>query len=149
MHVRHLLIGGEKMSKRRGNFVLLPDLIAKGFTAREARMLLLSVHYRRRLDFTWEYARRVKLRSLGMRKAINSLKDARTGRGREGFADFAADARGEFEASLDDNMDVPSALEVAEKFARECAEADLSGKQAQAALALLRKFDSVLACLPL
>ena len=148
VHVRHLLIGGKKMSKSKGNVVLLPDLLAKGITAREARMLLLSVHYRRRLDFTWEYAREVKMRALGMRKAINTLKNAR-GEEREGFADFADGARKEFEASLDDNMDLPSALSVAEKFAHESAEAGLSGKQARAALMLLRKFDTVLFCLPL
>jgi len=148
VHVRHLLIGGKKMSKSKGNVVLLPDLLSRGFSAREARMLLLSVHYRRRLDFTWEYAKRVKMRSLGMRKAINALKNAQ-GERQDGFAQFASDARADFEASLDDNMDIPSALAVAEKFARECAEAGLSKKQARAALALLGKFDSVLACLPI
>ena len=148
VHVRHLLMGGKKMSKSKGNVVLLPDLLAKGLTAREARMLLLSVHYRRRLDFTWEYARQVKMRSLGMRKAINALRNAR-GEGQDGFTQFIADARADFEASLDDNMDLPSAIAVAEKFARECADAGLSKKQASSALALLEKFDSVLFCLPI
>ena len=148
MHVKHLLLDGKKMSKSKGNVVLLPDLLSRGFTAREARMLLMSVHYRRRLDFTWEYAKGVKMRSLAIRKAINTLKGAR-GEEQEGFAQFIADARADFEASLDDNMDLPSALAVSEKFARECAEAGLSGKQARGALALLRKFDSVLACLPI
>jgi len=148
VHVRHLLLDGKKMSKSKGNVVLLPDLLAKGFAAREARMILLSVHYRRRLDFTWEYARSVKLRFVAMRKAINSLKAARSG-GRDGFAQFVSDARADFEAAMDDNMDVPAAIAVAEKFARECADAGLSKKQAQTALALLRKFDSVLGCLPI
>jgi len=111
-------------------------------------MLLLSVHYRKRLNFTWEYAKEIKLRSIALRKAINVLKSAR-GDGREGFAQFSSDAKEDFEAAMDDNMDVPSALAVAETFARECADAGLSKKQAAAALALLKKFDSVLACLPL
>jgi len=148
VHVRHLLIGGKKMSKSKGNVVLLPDLLAKGFTARETRFILLSVHYRRRLDFTWDYARSVKMRALGIRKAINALKAAQ-GEGREGFAAFASDARADFESALDDNMDIPSALSVAEKFARECADAGLSRKQAREALELLKKFDTVLFCLPL
>jgi len=164
MHVRHLIVGGKKMSKSKGNVVLLPDLLAKGYTPREVRMMLLSVHYRRRLDFTWQYAKQVKMRSLGMRKAINALRNAKgggaagskaeggagaEGPGRDGFSEFAADARKEFESSLDANMDIPSALEVAEKFARECAGAGLSKRQAAAALMLLGEFDSVLACLPL
>ena len=174
VHVRHLIVDGKKMSKSKGNAVLLPDLLAHGITLREARMLLLSVHYRKRLNFTWKFAKAIKMRSLGMRKAVNALKNAERkqgeadGAGREGFSEFAADALKEFEASLDDNMDLPSALSVAEKFARECADeicrsthsanarqasrhgdAGLSKKQARAALMLLRKFDSVLACLPL
>lgn len=164
VHVRHVIVDGVKMSKRRGNFVLLPDLLAKGFPARAVRMLLLSVHYRRRLDFTWQRAEGAKLRWLAMRKAVNALKNARgertfrseasggtgaEGSWREGFARFAADARADFEASLEDNMDLPSAIAVAEKFAAGCAAAGLQKKQARAALALLEEFDSVLACLPL
>jgi len=148
MHVRHLIVDGKKMSKSGGNSVLLPALLGKGFSAREARMLLLSVHYRRRLGFTWGYAHKIKLRSIAIRKDMSMLRGAH-GENREGFARFADDARKEFEASLDDNMDVPSALRVAERFARECADAGLSKKQAQAALALLRRFDSVLGCLPI
>jgi len=183
MHVRHLIINGKKMSKSssrrnltaagnhqiystksKGNVVLLPDLLARGFSAREVRMLLLSVHYRQRLDFTWQYAREVKMRMLNMRKAVNALKNAQgegtfgseapgwagaEGAWRQGFDDFSDGARKEFEASLDDNMDVPSALEVAERFARECSVAGLSKKQARAALVLLKKFDFVLGCLPI
>ena len=148
MHVRHLIINGKKMSKSKGNAVLLPDLLARGFSAREVRMLLMSVHYRQRLDFTWQYAREVKMRMLGMRKAVNMLMTAQ-GDGRQGFEDFSDGARKEFEASLDDDMGVPSALEVAERFARECSVAGLSKKQARAALVLLKKFDSVLCCLPI
>ena len=151
MHVRHLIVDGRKMSKSKGNAVLLPDLLAEGFTARETRMILISVHYRKRLDFTWQYAKAVKMRWLSMGQSVNALKNGggNASAGREGFSEFADDALKEFEASLDDNMDLPSALAIAEKFARECADAGLSKKQARAALMLLMKFDSVLACLPL
>ncbi|MCX6770934.1 MAG: class I tRNA ligase family protein [Candidatus Micrarchaeota archaeon] len=148
MHVRHLIVEGKKMSKSKGNVVLLPDLLARGFSAREVRMLLLSVHYRKRMDFAWQHAKDVKLRSLGIRKAIATLKAAH-GEARDGFDTFAADAKREFEACMDDDMDSPCALDVAGKFARECAGAHLSKRQVRDALLLLRKFDTVLACLPL
>jgi cysteinyl-tRNA synthetase len=147
VHVSHLMNGRRKMSKSKGTVVLLPDLLAKGMSAREVRMLLLSVHYRKRLNFTWQYAQGIKLRSLAMRKAINEITATR-GEGRVGFDAFARDAQMEFEASLSDDMDVPSALLVAERFARECADAWLSHSQGMKALKLLAKFDSVLACLP-
>ena len=90
----------------------------------------------------------MKLRFAAIRRAVNILKSSH-GDGREGFAPYAADARKEFESALDGNMGIPRALAVSEKFALECADAGLSRQQAKSALALLAKFDSVLACLPL
>lgn len=40
------------MSKSLGNFFTLRDLLAKGFTGREVRYLLLSAHYRGTFNFT-------------------------------------------------------------------------------------------------
>lgn len=148
VHVKHLIVDGAKMSKSKGNVVLLPDLLAKGFSPQAVRMLLLSVHHRKRLNFTWDYASGVKGRYLQIAYAIGRIRRANF-EGAEGFSEFAEDAKSEFEASLDDDMDLPSALSVAERFAKECAEEELSRKQAKEAIALLRKFDSVLACLPL
>ena len=47
-----LLVEGKKMSKSLGNFFTLRDLLAKGFTGREVRYLLLSAHYRDTFNFT-------------------------------------------------------------------------------------------------
>ncbi len=54
MHAAHLVVEGEKMSKSRGNFYTLRDLRARGFEPRTIRFLLLSVHYRKPLNFTFE-----------------------------------------------------------------------------------------------
>ncbi|TAL30163.1 MAG: cysteine--tRNA ligase [Spirochaetes bacterium] len=54
IHVEHLLVEGSKMSKSRGNFYTLRDLLEKGYTARAIRYLLLSAHYRKQLNFTFE-----------------------------------------------------------------------------------------------
>ena len=51
-HISHLLVDGGKMSKRRGNFYTLDDLIELGFTAAELRYVYLSGHYRHPLNFT-------------------------------------------------------------------------------------------------
>ena len=42
LHGAHLLVEGKKMSKSLGNFFTLRDLLAKGFTGREIRYLLLT-----------------------------------------------------------------------------------------------------------
>lgn len=52
LHVTHLLVDGEKMSKSKGNFYRLDDLAGKGFAPRDVRWLLLSTHYRQQLNFT-------------------------------------------------------------------------------------------------
>jgi len=52
LHCKHLLVNGEKMSKSKGNFYTLRDLLAKGHDPMAIRFALLSVHYRQPLNFT-------------------------------------------------------------------------------------------------
>jgi cysteinyl-tRNA synthetase len=54
MHAAHLIVEGEKMSKSKGNFFTLRDLVARGYDMRAIRFMLLSVHYRKPLNFTFE-----------------------------------------------------------------------------------------------
>ena len=54
MHSAHLMVDGEKMSKSKGNFYTLRDLLEKGFEPRAIRFLLLSTHYRSQVNFTLE-----------------------------------------------------------------------------------------------
>jgi cysteinyl-tRNA synthetase len=52
IHVKHLLVDGEKMSKSKGNFFQLKDLLEKGYDPMAIRYSLLSVHYGAQLNFT-------------------------------------------------------------------------------------------------
>ena len=54
LHAKHLLVNGEKMSKSKGNFFTLRDLLGKGYDPMAIRYALLSVHYRNQLNFTFE-----------------------------------------------------------------------------------------------
>ncbi len=54
IHVEHLLVDGSKMSKSKGNFYTLRDLLEKGYSPRAIRHLLISSHYRKQLNFTLE-----------------------------------------------------------------------------------------------
>ena len=54
LHAKHLLVNGEKMSKSKGNFFTLRDLLDKGYDPMAIRYALLSVHYRHQLNFTFE-----------------------------------------------------------------------------------------------
>ncbi|MCM8757096.1 MAG: cysteine--tRNA ligase [Candidatus Omnitrophica bacterium] len=52
LHCAHLLVNNEKMSKSKGNFYTLRDLLNKGYNPLAVRYLLLSTHYRDPLNFT-------------------------------------------------------------------------------------------------
>lgn len=54
IHVEHLLVEGSKMSKSLGNFYTLRDLLDKGYSPRAIRYLLLTAHYRKQLNFTFD-----------------------------------------------------------------------------------------------
>ncbi len=64
VHVEHLFVENEKMSKSLGNVYTVPDIVAKGFRPSALRYLLLSSHYRKQLNFTWS----------GMEQAEESLR---------------------------------------------------------------------------
>jgi cysteinyl-tRNA synthetase len=54
LHAEHLIVDGQKMSKSLGNQYTLKDLLDRGTAPRAIRYLLLSVHYRQKLNFTFE-----------------------------------------------------------------------------------------------
>ncbi len=68
LHAEHLIVDGEKMSKSLGNFYTLRDLLRKGYKPSAIRFLLLSVPYRRQLNFTME----------GLQQATSSVARLRT-----------------------------------------------------------------------
>jgi len=54
MHAAHLMVDGGKMSKSKGNFYTLRDLLERGHNPRAIRLLLLATHYRGPLNFTFD-----------------------------------------------------------------------------------------------
>jgi cysteinyl-tRNA synthetase len=60
IHTRHLLVEGKKMSKSKGNFYKLQDIIDKGFDPMHLRLSYLSSHYRKQADFSWKALEQAK-----------------------------------------------------------------------------------------
>jgi cysteinyl-tRNA synthetase len=54
LHSEHLIVDGEKMSKSLGNQYTLEELLAQGVDPRALRYLFVSVHYRQKLNFTFQ-----------------------------------------------------------------------------------------------
>ncbi|HEY6546674.1 MAG TPA: cysteine--tRNA ligase [Vicinamibacteria bacterium] len=109
-HVEHLLVENETMSKSKGNFFTIPDLLARGHRPDVIRYLLASAHYRKQLNFTFEgldHARAALERIHGL---VQRLGEADR-EGPVGEAEVAcAEARKVFAAALDDDLNTPEAL---------------------------------------
>jgi cysteinyl-tRNA synthetase len=54
LHAEHLIVNHKKMSKSLGNFYTLRDLLKKGYSGLEVRYMLMHIHYRTQLNFTFE-----------------------------------------------------------------------------------------------
>jgi cysteinyl-tRNA synthetase len=54
VHVEHLVVDEQKMSKSLGNTHTIPEIVAAGHRPSAVRYLLLSAHYRKQLNFSWE-----------------------------------------------------------------------------------------------
>ncbi len=55
-HPRHLFVEGDKMSKSKGNFYTVRDLIARGLDPAAIRLELIRTHYRSNADFSIQRA---------------------------------------------------------------------------------------------
>jgi len=54
LHNEWLTLKGEKISKSKGNMILVSDIIEKGYSPLALRYLILNSNYRKGMDFTWE-----------------------------------------------------------------------------------------------
>ncbi len=52
VHTRFLLVGGEKMSKSKGNFYTVRDIFERGIEPLALRLALMSTHFNKELNFT-------------------------------------------------------------------------------------------------
>jgi len=107
VHIRHNLVDGKKMSKSKGNYYLLQDLIDKGFDPLAFRYLCLTAHYRTNLNFTWESLE-------GARTALNKLRDrVQEWDKKKKFIGLSVQAQGfnnSFKLALANDLQMPQAL---------------------------------------
>ena len=111
LHCHHLVVDGQKMAKSKGNFYTLSDILAKGYDPREVRFLLLTTHYRKMLNFTFEALEQARA---GRNRIRDFLVDLR-GVKREGppgpeVTGLIEAARAGFFAGLDDDLNISGAL---------------------------------------
>jgi len=110
MHAAHLIVDGEKMSKSKGNFHTLRDLMAKGYRPRPIRYLLLSAHYRKQLNFTFEGLSQAEASLCRLDDLADRLGRTPLGEGRSDLSDRAERTRGEMLEGLDSDLNTAAAL---------------------------------------
>ena len=109
-HVEYLLVNDEKMSKSLGNTHTIPDLVERGYRPSAVRYLLLSSHYRKQLNFTWESltgAEKALQRLMALLGRLDGV--TRAGSHAEIETKIAA-AREAFSAALRDDLNTAGAL---------------------------------------
>ncbi len=119
LHSEHLIVDGQKMAKSLGNFYTLKELVEQGRDPRAMRYLLLSVHYRQKLNFTFEAldASAAALQRVDdLRLRLQTAAEAEGERG--DVAELAATLREEFAAALADDLNTSGALGALFKFVK-------------------------------
>jgi cysteinyl-tRNA synthetase len=153
IHCEHLFVEGEKMSKSKGNYYTLRDLLAKGHKPSALRYLLASVPRRKQLNFTFDGLHQAtqsveRLRNFQLRLRTDKLLPGDT----LAMAERAARARQEFDQALDDDVNTAEALAAVFDLVRDVNSAIDGGKfrqdDAAPVEAVLDRFDGIFAVLP-
>ena len=156
LHAEHLVVDGEKMSKSKGNFYTLDDVLARRDDPAAVRYLFLSVPYRRKLNFTWDALSGAAAAVDRIRSAVARLEDVAASSSAKAGA-FPAKERGEkfladFGAAMDDDLNTSEALGALFPYLRDVNtaidEGSLDAAGARAALDATRFADGLLGVLP-
>lgn len=149
VHPEFLIVEGEKMSKSLGNFFTLRDLLSKGHSPEAIRYLLLSVHYRKQLNFTSDGLHQAQSSIQRLEDFVLRMKEKANGDNPS--PEFEAEVKGtreRFIKAMDDDINTSAALAAIFDFVRLTYQRDaqkpISGGDAGAALRLMEEFDSVL-----
>ncbi len=150
MHAAHLMVDGGKMSKSKGNFYTLRDILAKGYDPRAIRLLLLSTHYRTPLNFTFKALGQATAELERLDAFLDRLRREPLPEGRnEAFERQVQEEIDRFQDALADDLNISGALGSVFRLVRESNSRldageipKLSGK---VLLDAMQRFDTVLA----
>ena len=151
VHVEYLLVNDEKMSKSLGNTYTVPDVVARGYRPSAVRYLLLSAHYRKQLNFTWESLDQ-KEASLGrLADFLSRIDTVKGGGSHPEIAARVEEARSSFTAAMLDDLNTAEALGAMFELVRALNSAIDAGELGEGDVPLVRgafeQFDRVLGVL--
>jgi cysteinyl-tRNA synthetase len=115
LHKRHLMVDGKKMSKSLDNFYTLENLEKQGYPPLVLRFLVLSAHYRTKLNFTKNSIKQAKENLEKMYEFIKKLKaqneklKTKT-QNPKLIKKLAINLKQKFEAAFDNDLNSPKAI---------------------------------------
>jgi cysteinyl-tRNA synthetase len=119
VHVEFLNLDHEKMSKSLGNVYNLQDVLDRGFRASALRFLLISVHYRKQLTFSFDILTQADAALTRLTDFLARLERVTGGDAHPAISDRVTRAREEFRAMIASDLNVPGGLGVMFELLRE------------------------------
>jgi cysteinyl-tRNA synthetase len=153
MHVEHLLIDEEKMSKSLGNVFTLPDIQAKGYRPSALRYLLLSSHYRKQLKFSWSTMDQAEESVRRLADFLERVDRVSTPGAHPAIAARVAETEAQFAEALEQDLNTAAALGAMFELVRALNAAIDAGELGATDIPVVKsafeRFDSVLGVLSL
>jgi cysteinyl-tRNA synthetase len=150
LHCQHLIVDNKKMSKSLGNFHTLGDVLGRGFDRMAVRYLLISTHYRKLLNFSFENLEMAAQALARINNFVFSLKNvAKPGEADPEISALLAAGQSAFKENLADDFNVSGALGTFFDLIHAINQKmnDLSLKDATAILAHIDRLNTVLGIL--
>ena len=111
LHCHHLIVDGKKMAKSKGNQYRLNDILERGFNPKSIRLLLLSTHYRKMLNFTFEACQQAQLSIQRVKDFVYELNNRHFPDGASQEVSSLVDKTlKRFTAGLNDDLNISIAL---------------------------------------
>ncbi|MDE1850917.1 MAG: cysteine--tRNA ligase [Candidatus Micrarchaeota archaeon] len=149
VHTNFLTVEGRKMAKSIGNVYTISDLVKKGFSPMAIRYALISAHYRKKLNFTFDSIANVTKTLNGIYAFLQRLSEIKaSGPSDPKFAKAIRDAEKKFFGEVENDLNIPGALSAMHSLIseanRKIENGGLKAKQAKDVLAAMLEFDQIL-----
>lgn len=153
LHCHHLVVEGEKMSKSKGNFYTLRDLLQKGIDPLALRFLLLSTHYRKMLNFTFASLNQAEASLQRIKDFFYELENHPFKEGRnKNIPRLVEETKKKFIDALSDDLNISAALsaffEMIRRINTLISQGKLYRQDAEETISLVRFIDKILGALP-
>lgn len=143
IHGEHLLVDGKKMAKSSGNFYTLRELEKRKSNPLAFRYLVLTSHYRSKLNFTWTSLQAAENALDRIYNIVYILRNKVNEKGKQYYENDFQEIEDDFFYSLYNDLDTPTAIANLQSLIRAYYRSSES-YDPEITLDLLYKFDTIL-----